>query len=137
MKRYYLVLFVVASLLLCSASCSKLSTEHDEARNVEIMDIDFNTLHDGNFSGYYYGGMYAWRENECEVTVQDKKVTMIELISSTAEYTEEFLDTLYNRIIARQTLLVDAVSSATLDSKACLKAVEDALLKAVEKPAGR
>lgn len=131
MKRIILIGIVVSSLIFSSASCSKLSQEHAEARAVELMVIDFTKLQDGEFEGYYEGGMYKWRENECLVKINTGMVTNIDLVSSEAEYTAEFLDTLYNRVIKQQTLQVDAVSGSTLDSKACLKAIEDALLKAI------
>lgn len=99
MKRYSSLFLLVLYITLTSASCSKLSLEHEEARNIEIAPIDFNTLEDGQYSGYYEGGIYNWRENECQVTVDCTRVTRIVLISSAAEYTEAFLDTLYNRII--------------------------------------
>lgn len=134
MRRYSSFFILVIYLTLTSASCSKLSLEHEEARNIGIAPIDFSTLHDGQYKGYYEGGMYSWRENECQVTVDCTRVTRIVLISSAAEYTGEFLDTLYNRVIRHQTLQVDVVSGSTLDSKACLKAVEDALLEAVKRP---
>jgi uncharacterized protein with FMN-binding domain len=128
------MIILVLYFTLTSASCSKLSMEHEEARNIVITHIDFSTLSDGQYTGYYSGGMYAWRENECQVTVDCTRVTRIELISSTAAYSTEFLDTLYNRVIRQQSLQVDVVSGSTLDSKACLKAVEDALLDALDGP---
>ena len=131
MIRLKSILIVAVSLCLCSASCSKLSTEHEEARNVELMVIDFTTLSDGEFKGYYEGGMYKWRENECQIKLEGGVLNEIELLSSVAEYTPEFLVTLYNRVLHKQSLQVDAVTGSTLDSKACLKAVEDALLKAL------
>lgn len=132
MKRYNSLFILALYVTLTSASCSKLSLEHEEARNIGIATIDFSTLHNGIYNGYYEGGMYSWRENECQVTIECTRVTQIVMISSAAEYTEAFLDTLYNRIIQQQTLQVDVVSGSTLDSKACLKAVEDALLEAAE-----
>lgn len=132
MKRHSSFFLLVLYITLTSASCSKLSLENEEARNIGIANIDFKSLMDGQYSGYYEGGMYSWRENECQVTVDCTRVTRIVLISSAAEYTGEFLDTLYNRIIRQQALQVDVVSGSTLDSKACLKAVEDALLHAMD-----
>ena len=92
-------------------------------------------LNMGEYTGYYEGGMYGWRENECLVSVgsingDSSKVVTIKLLSSESDYTQEFLDTMYNRVIRQQSLQVDGFSGATLDSKACLKAVENALLKA-------
>ncbi|MEA3478992.1 MAG: FMN-binding protein, partial [Bacteroidota bacterium] len=102
MKRVYQITIMACSLILCSASCSKIGKEHEEAMYLEIIDIDFTSLRDGEYTGYYEGGMYRWRENECKVTVTVKKVTGIELLSSQAEYTREFLDTLYHRVIEKQ-----------------------------------
>ncbi len=126
---------LVVFILLSSSSCEKLTEEHEEAQSVTIKNINFSKLKKGEYSGYYAGGMYGWRENECRVIVDSitsdsSKVVTIELIKSEADYTKEFLDTLYSRVLAEQSLQVDAVSGATLDSKACLKAIEDALIKA-------
>jgi len=126
---------LVCFTILSSSGCEKLSEEHEEAQSVTIKDINFSKLKKGQYSGYYAGGMYGWRENECQVIVDSitgdsSKVVTIELTKSKADYTEQFLDTLYNRVLAKQSLQIDAVSGATLDSKACLKAIEDALIKA-------
>jgi uncharacterized protein with FMN-binding domain len=126
---------IIVFILLSSVSCEKLTDEHKEAQNVTIKEIHFNKLKKGQYAGYYAGGMYGWRENECRVKVDSitsdsSRVVTLELIKSKADYTKQFLDTLYNRVLAKQTLQVDAVSGATLDSKACLKAIEDALIKA-------
>lgn len=131
MKRNKTIILAILAIFIVLQGCSKkLLLEHEEAMNVEIKDIDFRTLRSGEYNGYYEGGMYQWRENECKVLVDSQKVTIIELVSSTAQYTQEFIDTLYGRVINQQTLQVDAVSGATLDSKACLKAIENALIKA-------
>jgi uncharacterized protein with FMN-binding domain len=132
MRTNFILLIVITSLLLFS--CKKLDLEHDEAINVKISDIDFSKLKKGEYQGYYAGGMYGWRENECRIVVDSitsdsSEVTIIELIKSESDYTKQFLDTLYNRVLTKQSLQVDAVSGATLDSKACLKAMEDALIK--------
>lgn len=132
--KSYLFAFVLISFFSCS--CMKdLNIEHDEARNVVIKNIDFTNLKKGEYKGYYAGGMHGWRENECKVTVDSinivtSRVIKIELLSSVSDYTREFLDTLYNRVLSAQSLHVDAYSGATLDSKACLKSIEDALIKA-------
>jgi uncharacterized protein with FMN-binding domain len=132
MKKFKLIFCVVVAMVpvLLSGSCNKLKLEHEEARHVEIMKIDFTTLKDGDYQGYYEGGMFKWRENTCKVSIKLNKVTTIELLKSKAAYKQEFLKELYKRVIEKQSLQVDAISGSTLDSKACLKAVEDALLKA-------
>lgn len=110
---------------------SKLMKEHREARAVRLADIDFSKLNDGKYHGVYAGGMYKWRTNECDVTVMAGKVADIQLSGSkdpggkNTQHKE-----LYDRVIQAQSLKVDTISSATLTSKAYLKAIENALVLA-------
>ena len=109
----------------------KLNKEHEEARNVSIRKIDFTSLNSGIYNGCYEGGRYQWRKNTCSVKIDSGKVVSIDLLSSTdpgKENTDHTL--LYQRIIDNQSLQVDAICGASLTTKAYLKAVEDALLKA-------
>ena len=110
---------------------SYLYKEHLEARNLPLKVIDGSKLKDGKYHGAYEGGMYKWRVNECQVTVASGKVTDIQLTSSKdpgGRNTQH--QVLYDRVIQAQSLQVDTISSATLTSKAYLKAVENALVQA-------
>ena len=110
---------------------SKLSKEHREARSLPLDAVDFSKLNDGTYHGAYEGGMYKWRANACDVTVTNGKVTGIQLAVSQdpgSENTQH--QTLYDRVIAAQSLQVDTISGATLTSKAYLQAVENALVQA-------
>jgi len=110
---------------------SNLSKEHREARNLPLNAVDFSKLNDGIYHGAYGGGMYRWRTNECQVTVNSGKVTGIQLVDSKdpGEKNTQHQE-LYNRVIQAQSLQVDTISGATLTSKAYLKAVENALVQA-------
>jgi uncharacterized protein with FMN-binding domain len=110
---------------------SNLSKEHREARNLPLNAVDFSRLNDGVYHGAYEGGMYKWRANECEVTVNSGKVAGIQLVNSKdpGEKNTQHQE-LYNRVIQAQSLQVDTISGATLTSKAYLKAVENALVQA-------
>jgi uncharacterized protein with FMN-binding domain len=110
---------------------SKLEKEHKEARSLPLDGVDFNRLEDGQYHGYYEGGMYKWRANACDVTVAGGRVTDIKLDQNAdpgSDNTDH--EELYRRVIEAQSLQVDTISSATLTSKAYLKAVENALLHA-------
>ncbi len=125
---------IITIILLTSYGCKKINLEHDEAMNLEIKAIDFSTLTPGEYTGYYAGGMYGWRENECKVTVDTlskdySRVITIELIQSVEDQPQSFFDELYQRVIDKQSLQVDVISGATLTSKAHFKAIEDALIK--------
>jgi uncharacterized protein with FMN-binding domain len=78
--------------------------------------------------------MYKWRASKAQVIVTSGKVKDIKLLSSSdpgCKNTDPAL--LYERVIEAQSLQVDTVSGATLTSKAYLKSVEDALIKAQKK----
>ncbi len=110
---------------------SNLSKEHKEARNLPLDGVDFSRLKDGTYIGEYEGGMYKWRANKAKVTVISGKVTAIESLNSSdpgAKNTDQAK--LFDRVIEAQSLQVDAISGATLTSKAYLKAVENALEQA-------
>jgi uncharacterized protein with FMN-binding domain len=133
MSVWLIVLIIIVAVLGIGGAIgwSYLSREHNEARNISLDGADFNNLKDGVYIGEYEGGMYKWRANEVQVTVSSGKVTDIEQINSSdpgKENTNQSL--LYDRVIKDQSLQVDTISGATLTSKAYLKAVENALIKA-------
>jgi len=130
---WIIALVVVAGLGIAGGiGWSKLSKEHQEAKSLPLDAVDFGKLNDGIYRGAYEGGMYKWRANECDVTVADGKVTGIQLVVSKENPDGEntLHETLYDRVIAGQSLQVDTVSGATLTSKAYLQAVENALVQA-------
>jgi uncharacterized protein with FMN-binding domain len=127
------ILFVLVAAGL-GIGWSFISKEHKEAAGLPLNAVDFDNLRDGKYYGAYTGGMYKWRANECEVTVQNGKVIDIELKYDVNQNADpNVYDTLYERVIAEQTLQVDIISMATLTSKAYLQAVENALVQA-ERP---
>jgi uncharacterized protein with FMN-binding domain len=108
-----------------------LSKEHKEARSLSITSIDFTKLRDGTYEGSYEGGMYKWRANKVQVEVGSGRVITIKLLESSETGGNNANSAmLYDRVIREQSLQVDAISGATLTSKAYLKAVELALVKA-------
>lgn len=121
--------FGVLCLLFFLVACNSIVKEHEEASKVNISDIDFQLLNEGVYDGYYNGGMNKWRENKCTVSISTIGVDSIELVF-TAE-TNFPVNILYQRIIENQSLQIDSITGATLSSKAHLKSVEDALLKAI------
>jgi uncharacterized protein with FMN-binding domain len=128
-----LVLILVAMVAIGGAiGWSFLAKEHREARSLPLNAVDFDKLkNDGVYHGVYEGGMYGWRANECDVTVKNGRVTAIQLAGSQDPSTANTdYEMLYDRVIAAQSLQVDAVSGATLTSKAYLQCAENALVPA-------
>ena len=104
-----------------------IAKEHKEAMSLPLNAVDFSNLADGVYTGEYEGGMYKWRNNKAEVTVEGGKVTGIKLVESKfGEDPAKYVDPLYVQVVDEQTLQVDAVSGSTLTSKAALQAVENA-----------
>lgn len=110
-----------------------ISKEHNEAKNLSLDAVNFSKLNDGTYIGEYEGGMYKWRANKVQVTVSSGKVTDIKILEHKENQKLEFTGELYNRVIKAQSLHVDVISGATLTSKAYLKPVENALIKAQKK----
>jgi len=93
---------------------------------LQISKIDLSNVPDGEYTGQY--DCYRW-SNTVKVAVADHRITDIEIINGPngrAGIRQE----LKARIIEAQSTAVDAVSGATADSKAFLKAVETALQNA-------
>jgi len=123
------VLLGIVGLLVVVALVALGVTEPErrQARNLPIADVEFSKLADGTYAGSYEGGMYKWRANEVAVTVQDGKVTDIEVTKSVQKPIPEVTGPLFDSVIREQSLKVDTVSQATLTSKSFLKSIEDAL----------
>lgn len=129
----WIILLVIIAILGAGGGIgwSYLSKEHNEARSLPLNAVDFSRLKDGTYTGAYEGGMYKWRANKAEVTVTSGKVSDIRLLSPINGDKElDKKEALYDRVVDAQSLHVDAVSGATLDSKAYLQAVENALKQA-------
>jgi len=133
LKSCVLVLMIILVLLVVAGGVgwSLLSKEHSEAAGLPLNAVDFDRLDDGTYHGVYEGGMYGWRVNECDVTVENGDVTGIQLAGS-QDPAAENMDTemLYERVIEAQSLQVDTISGASLTSKAYLQCVENALADA-------
>lgn len=92
-------------------------------KNTEIENIDFSTIADGSYEGYY--DVYLV-DAKVSVKVKNGKVIDIDLLKhkhGEGYSAEQIVDT----VIAKQALEVDAISGATGSSKTILKAIEIAL----------
>lgn len=96
----------------------------DTGADLVIGGADLNTLGDSEYKGAYESGRFS---NEVSVTVKDHKITGIELVKDVTFSKPEVYETLFNRVMEKQSIEVDTVSGATVTSKAYLKAIENAL----------
>ena len=98
-----------------------------EGVKVTLTGIDLSNIPDGSYTGMY--DFKRW-SNTLTVHVKDSQITAIEIIDDVpgASITD-CSGEIFRRVIAAQNTQVDAVSGATITSKAYLKAIEDALGK--------
>lgn len=94
-------------------------------RFVDYNGIDLSDKPDGSYTGTYE--FKRWT-NALVVQVQDHKITSIDFDKDVvAAGITDCANEMFRRVIEAQDTEVDAVSGATVTSKAYLKAIEDAL----------
>ncbi len=98
----------------------------EEVLNVGINPVDLSGIEDGVYSGSYDLGRWA---NELKVTVENHKITDIQIEEDVKFAQPEVSSQLFQRVIKEQNTTVDAISGATVTSKAYLKSIENALIK--------
>ncbi|MCL1819764.1 MAG: FMN-binding protein [Oscillospiraceae bacterium] len=96
-----------------------------EGAKVTLNGIDLTTVPDGSYTGTY--DFKRW-SNKVVVHVKDNQITAIDIVDDIPGATvTDCSGEMFRRVIAAQDTRVDAVSGATVTSKAYLKAIEDAV----------
>lgn len=109
-----------------------------ELKDLIIKDVDFTHLRDGTFIGQYIGTQGSSRNTMVEVSIYSGNITKITILKgaidskgNSVELTNgETINDLFQKVLESKSLQVDAISGATLTSKAHLKALENALKQA-------
>lgn len=96
----------------------------DTTLNQQIGDINLEGVADGTYAGSYSG--FRW-SNTVEVTVKDHQITDIKVVKPQMFARETTYTEITDRVKKQQNLKVDAVAEASVDTKAFLKAVENAV----------
>jgi len=92
--------------------------------NVTLSGIDLINIPDGNYIGTY--DFKRW-SNTVTVHISNNKITAIDIEKDMLIPVPDCSAQIFHRVITAQDTMVDAISSATVSSKAYLKAIEDAL----------
>jgi uncharacterized protein with FMN-binding domain len=96
-----------------------------EGAKVALNGINLTNVADGSYTGIYEFKRWS---NTVSVEVKDGKITAINIVKDVfAAGITNCSDETFRRVIESQDTQVDAVSGATVTSKAYLKAIEDAL----------
>jgi len=104
-----------------------------DIKRLSVENIDVSLLKDGNYFGEHENGRWQYH---VEVTVRDGEIKEIRVLNTrTGPFDMEMYDDvnteLIQRIVQNQSLQVDTVTGATVNSKALLKAVENALKEGI------
>lgn len=113
-------------IIVVAASMFYFSRGLDEVLNISINPVDLTDVEDGIYKGRYEYGRWT---NELNVTVNNQKITRIDIEKDVKIVQPELSSQLFERVIEKQNTTVDAVSGGTVTCKAYLKSIENALNK--------
>ena len=134
-SKYAVIVFIIFLLFVCSTdevqgeNTLTISEEVEQIKSMDISHVDPATVPDGEYTGEFpFRKRYLYR---VKVTVKSGRIADIEVLENGTEneYAEKGLGVI-PRILRDQSPEVDAVSGATVTSKALMKCVEKALKKA-------
>ena len=140
-RRIGLRVLLVMLVVLCLAGVAALVADapgRQELATLEIGTIDFSNLKDGTYTGSYTGTKSSMRDATVEVTILQGELASMRIMNGAIDEDGKAVilsdgktvDDLFQRVVEDQSLQVDAISGATLTSKAHLKALENALRQA-------
>jgi uncharacterized protein with FMN-binding domain len=115
---------VVLFILIAAGGMFYITRGLDEGIKQVINPVNLASVKDGTYKGKYDSGRWY---NEVNVTVKNHKITKIDIVKDVKFSKPEWRDQLFNRVIDKQSINVDAVSGGTVTSKAYLKSIEQAL----------
>ena len=134
-SKYAVIVFILFLLFGCSTDEPErvknmsMSNEIEQIKSMDISPVDAANVPDGEYIGEFpFRQRYLYR---VKVTVKSGRIADIEVLENGTEneYAEKGLGVI-PRMLREQSPEVDAVSGATVTSKALMKCVQKALEKA-------
>jgi len=122
------VLIVIAVLLLLGlVGFFFASYGLSDIRKMVVREVDLSKVPDGVYTGRFHKARWTY---EVEVTVKDSRIEKIRTLNKQPnDDMQKLADGAAAAIVEKQSLRIDAVSGASINTKAYCKAVEDALEK--------
>ena len=123
MKKKLLIIGAIV-LVILAVFFFNVTSGLSEGAKVSLTGIDLSTVPDGDYTGVYEFKRWS---NTVVLHVQNHRITAINIVKNVpgAQITN-CSDEIFRRVIEAQNTTVDAVSGATVTSKAYLKAIENA-----------
>ena len=122
-KRSLLIMLIIL-LLFIAGFMTFILMGKNKTLHLSTGETPITMLEDGVYTGSYQG--FRW-SNTVEVTIKYHEINSIRILKSQIFAKQETIEAMTQKILSAQSTDVDVVSGATADSKAYLKAVENAL----------
>lgn len=126
MKVLIVILIVIAVIVL--AMVFFMFYGMGGIRKLIINEVDLSKVADGTYNGSYHKGRWTY---DLEVAIKGHKITSIKNLNKRMDMFKEINEKVEAVIIEKQTVKIDTVSGATINTKAFQKAVENTLTAAV------
>lgn len=128
MKSFFKILIsiIIIFILISGAGLFYLSRGLEDGKGLKINDVDLSQVNDGIYIGEYNSGRWS---NSLEVTINNHKITKINVVKDVTFPKKEVTQELITKVIKSQNTNVDVVASSTVTCKAYLKSIENALKK--------
>lgn len=95
-----------------------------DIRNMPINEVDLHAISDGVYKGKFKKARWT---NNVEVTVKNHRIVDIKSTNKHPPPNQKVVDKAINAILTRQSVVIDVISGASVNTKAFQKAVENAL----------
>lgn len=126
MKTVLILLGVIVGLGALGALFGMIGL--GDIKKMVVRDIDLSTVPDGVYRGSFHKARW---NHEVEVTVKDHRLVSVKKIDKATDAArKKIFDQAVDAMLGKQSVRIDVVSGATVDTRAVQKAVEDALAKA-------
>lgn len=127
-KKWILIISIIIGVIIIGMFYFLLAGMQ-EIKEMVITDIDLSQVKDGVYTGEFRGNRWT---NSVEVLVEGHKITDIKVIQDVRIPLTEVTQKLIESVKEKQSLNIDAISQATINTKAYLKSIENALRKGIE-----
>lgn len=122
---FKVAIIVIAIFLIVSVGgIFYLTRGLGEGSETKLNGINLSALEDGTYQGTYNNGRWT---NQLEITVKEHEIIDIKINEDVTFAMQGVSEELFQKVMQAQNTTVDAVSQATITSKAYLKSIENAL----------
>ena len=127
-KKWLLIIGIIVGVFIIGMFYYAMAGMQ-EIKEMVITDIDLSQVKDGVYTGEFKGNRWS---NTVEVSVEGHKITEVKILDDFGIPIPEISKKLIESIKEKQSLNVGAISQATINTKAYLKSIENALKKGME-----